>query len=141
VTTSSNGPAATEFLDANPILRYLLGDHAAHSARAAALIESERPLRISLVTLAEVAYVLLRVAGVPRPDAVDAMVELLNRENVSVHEVETDVAIRALLLCRASGQVNFGDAFLWAVARSSAPARVWTFDEHFPADGVDPLPP
>ena len=125
-----------EFLGTNPILRYLLDDHPDHSLRSKALIESGRRFRVSVVTLAEVGYVLTRAARVPRSDAVDAMVELLGRENIEVHEITTELAIEALFLCRPSGRVNFADALLWGVARNSE-SRVWTFDERFPLGGID----
>ena len=127
----------SEFLDTNVVTRYLLQDHPHHPPRARALIESERRLSISLITLAEVGYVLTRLAGVPRGDAVDALIELLERENIEVHEVPTDLAVQALRLCRPSGRVNFGDAMLWAMARNASPARVWTFDERFPGAGIE----
>ena len=127
----------SEFLDTNAVTRYLLRDHPTHPPRARGLIESERRLRISIVTLAEVGYILTRVGGVSRAEAVDTMVDLLNRENIEVHEVPTELAVQALGLCRPSGRVNFGDAMLWAVARSASPARVWTFDERFPSAGVE----
>jgi predicted nucleic acid-binding protein len=131
----------TEFLDANPILRYLLNDVSEHAPRARALIESERRFRVSVVTLVEVAFVLLRTYRTPREQIVDALVELLNRENIEAHEIDTVLAIEALMLCRPSGRVNFGDAMLWATAHSSAPARVWTFDANFPGDEVEVLAP
>jgi hypothetical protein len=65
------------------------------------------------------------------------MIELLNRENIEVHEVSNEVAIQALLLCRPSGRINFGDAMLWAVARDATPARVWTFDGGFPSEDIE----
>jgi predicted nucleic acid-binding protein len=125
-----------ELLDANAVLRYLLADHPDHSARARALIESERRFFLTPVTLIEIAYVLTRVAGVPRHDVVDALIELLERENIEVQEIETDLAVAALGLCRVSGRVNFADAMLWAAARKSG-ACVWTFDERFPTDGIE----
>lgn len=134
----SSSPAASssiDLLDANVLLRYLLGDHPDHSARAQALIESDRSFRVSVVTLIEVGYVLTRVAGVPRADAVAAMIDLLDRENLSVHEIDTDLAIDALRLCRPNGRVSFGDALLWAVARAGT-ACVWTFDERFPTQDL-----
>jgi predicted nucleic acid-binding protein len=137
VTDTVDAESGADFLDANPVLRYLLGDDTEHLERSRALIESERHFRISIVTLAEIAYVLTRVAGISRADSVDALAELLNRENIQTHEVETDVAIRALRLCRQSGQVNFGDAMLWAVVRSVEGAGVWTFDEHFPSSELE----
>jgi predicted nucleic acid-binding protein len=126
-----------DFLDANPVLRYLIEDNPPQTARARALIESDRPLWISILTLAEVGYVLTRVYRVARADAVDALIGLLDRANIQVHEIETDLAVQALRLCRPSGRVNFADALLWAVARTAAPARVWSFDERFPADGIE----
>jgi predicted nucleic acid-binding protein len=137
MTEASGGEPGPHLLDANIVLRYLLGDHPEHAARAQALIESEQAFQISIVTLAEVGYLLTRVAGVPRADAIDALIDLLNRENLAAHEVETDLAIHALRLCRPSGRVNFGDAMLWAVARAAGPARVWTFDRTFPSDGIE----
>lgn len=129
--------AAIDLLDANPVLRYLLADHPEQFVRSCALIESDRRFRISVVTLAEIGYVLTGVAGVSRGDAVDTMIDLLERENIEAHEVDTDLAVEALMLCRPSGRVNFGDAMLWAVARAATPARVWTLDQHFPDSGIE----
>jgi predicted nucleic acid-binding protein len=134
--SASAEPASAEFLDANLVLRYLLGDEPTHTVRSRALIESDRSLRVSLITLTEIGYVLTRVAGVPRLDAVDAMIEFLDRENIDVHEVPTELAVEALYLCRPSGRVNFGDAALWALARATSPSRVWTFDKRFPKTGI-----
>jgi predicted nucleic acid-binding protein len=137
MTTQSAAPGSIELIDANVVLRYLLGDQSNHLARARALIDSTRSLRVSIATVLEVGYVLTRVAGVPRVDAVDAMIELLERENIHVHEVDTDSVIDALRLCRPSGRVSFADAIMWAVTRSAQPARLWTFDKRFPAAGID----
>jgi len=81
-------------------------------------------------------FVLTKFYKVERARAVDALVDFLNRENIEAHEIRTELAIQALQLCRPSGRVNFVDALLWAVARGAALARVWTFDEKFPADGI-----
>jgi predicted nucleic acid-binding protein len=79
VTGSTAGPPdVSDFLDTNPVLRYLIQNNAEQTARATALIESDRPLRISIVTLAELGYVLTRVYNVARADAVDALIALLN---------------------------------------------------------------
>ena len=59
------------------------------------------------------------------------------RDSAATLLAAVDVAIRALRLCRQSGKVNFGDAMLWAVARTAEGARVWTFDEHFPSGEID----
>jgi predicted nucleic acid-binding protein len=89
-----------------------------------------------VVTLAEVGLVLTKFYKVDRARAVDALIDFLNRENIGTHEIRTELAIQALQLCRPSGRVNFADALLWAVARAAPLARVWTFDEKFPKDGI-----
>lgn len=137
MTDPNGGPnTSCDFLDANPILRYLLSDEMNQAVRARNLIESAVHFRVSVVTIAEIGYVLTRVAGVSREDAVDAVVSFLERENIEAHEIPTDLAIEALLLCRPSHRIGFGDALLWAAARSAAPSRVWSFDRRFPGDGI-----
>lgn len=131
------GEAGTEdFVDTSILVRYLIQDDTALTARATRLIESERTLRVSVLTLAEVGFVVTKFYKIERARAVDALIDLLSRENLKTHEIDTDLAIEALILCRPSGRVSFADALLWAVARSNAPARVWTFDERFPTDGI-----
>jgi predicted nucleic acid-binding protein len=136
LTLSSGTIEPTDFLDVNVLLRYFVQDNPAFTARATALIESERTLRISVVTLAEVGFVLTKFYKVERVRAVDALIDLLNRENIETHEIPRERAIEALLLSRPSGRVSFADALLWAIARSASPAQVWTFDEKFPTDGI-----
>ena len=135
--SSTEGPAMIELLDANPVLRYLIEDNPQQTAQARALIESDRSLRLSVLTLAEIGYVMARVYRIARADVVDSLIALLNRENVDVHEMDTSLAVQALRLCRPSGRVNFADVLLWAVARAAAPSRVWSFDERFPGAGIE----
>jgi predicted nucleic-acid-binding protein len=126
-----------EFLDTNTLVRYLVRDDPGTATRATGLIESERSLRVSVIILAETGYVLTRVYRVGREEVVDVLIEFLNRENIAVHEFASDLAIQALRLCRPSGRVNFADALLWAAARAATPARVWSFDERFPVEGIE----
>lgn len=138
---SEEATPEAQFLDTNCIARYLLGDHPDHSPRAQALIESDRLLRISLVHVAETAFLLTRGAGIDRADVVAALVDLLERENIETHEVATELVVQALGMCSPSGRVSFADAMLWATAKSAAPATVWTFDQHFPLEGITVLEP
>jgi predicted nucleic-acid-binding protein len=135
VEPSESGPL--EFLDTNTLARYLIRDNPAMTERAAALIDSDRSLRIGVVALAEVDYLLTTFYRIERARAVDAIIDLLNRENIEAHEIATDLAIQALRLRRPSRRVSFAAALLWAVARSVAPARVWSFDTRFPTDGIE----
>jgi predicted nucleic acid-binding protein len=123
-------------VDTSVLVRYLTGDPPAMADAAASLIDSDAAIDITDVVLTETAYVLTSVYEAPREDVVDHLIALLRRTNVHLHEGDTDLACEALLLCRPSGRVSFADAMLWARARSSA-LPVYTFDERFPADGID----
>lgn len=68
-----------------------------------------------------------RVCGHSPAVVVDALIELLGRENLEGHEVETDRVLQALLRCRDSGRVSVPAAILWALARSAALAWVRSF--------------
>ncbi len=125
----------TDLLDTSVVVRYLVGSPPDQAARVRTLIDGDQPVAIPVVALAESAFVLTRVYGLPRPHVVDALVGLLGRVNVSVHELPSTVAVQALLLCRSSGRVAFADALIWATARTTPERRVVTFDRRFP--GVD----
>jgi predicted nucleic acid-binding protein len=130
-------PSIPALVDTDVLCRYLLNDYPdSLSARAAQLIESEQPLRVSILTLAEAAHVLRSVYGRSGDQIAGALILLLERQNVESFEVITDLAIAALELTRPSGRVSFPDALLWAVARS-ADLRVRSFDRRFPRDGID----
>lgn len=45
-------------------------------------------------------------------------------------------AVLGLLMCKASGRVSFGDAMIWAAARSHRVPVVYTVDERFPSEGI-----
>jgi predicted nucleic acid-binding protein len=125
------------FLDASVLVRYLTDDLPEMAERAERLIESEAELWITETALIETAYVLLRTYGLARADIVDLLVDLLQRQNVTVHQLDKRLVITALLLCRPSGRVSFGDALIWAVARHAGPSIVYSFDRRFPADGLE----
>lgn len=126
-----------EFLDTNILVRYLTRDSPLLGTRAAALIERDVGLFITPHVLAEAAYVLIKVYGRDRSAVVDALTDLLQRENVQLHGLDTELGLEALALCRPSGRVSFADALLWAEARSSTPSRIWSFDRRFPHLGVE----
>ncbi len=123
-------------VDANVILRYLTGEPADLAERAARIIDSESELLLADVTLAEVGFVLTRHYGIPRVAVVDSLIALVRRSNITTWQVDKDLVIQALQLCRPSGRVSFADALLWAIARSAADATVYSFDERFPSDGI-----
>jgi predicted nucleic acid-binding protein len=137
-----NGSTISDgFLDTSVIVRYLTDDPPAMAAAAARLIDSDVVLTVSPVVLAEVAYVLTSVYKSPRDIVVDALTAFLQRENIVLQHLDKGLAIQALLLARPSGRVSFADAMIWAAARSSEMPRVYTFDLHFPAEGIETVSP
>jgi len=123
-------------LDASVLVRYLTGDPPEDADEAARIIESEEFREIAPVTLAEVGFVLTSVYKVPRDKAVDELVRLLQKRNLSVIGLDKGLALQALLLCRPSGRVSFADALVWATARATT-SPVYTFDQRFPGDGIE----
>jgi predicted nucleic acid-binding protein len=123
-------------LDTSVVVRYLLGDPPRLAARAARIIDGELQLLLTDVVIAETAYVLASVYAVPRAKVVDALVDLLQRENVAPFRLDKGAVIQGLLLCRPSARVSFADALLWAAARSGRVEAVYSFDERFAEGGV-----
>lgn len=125
------------FLDTNIILRYLTREPEDLALRAAGIVDSEANLLVTEGIIAEVAYVLSKNYHVDRAAVVDGLIAFVRKSNVMVWQLEKDVVIEALGLCRPSGRVSFVDALLWAVARSSGVETVYSLDERFPDSGID----
>ena len=124
-------------LDTNVLLRYLTLSPPHHGAEATALIEGEGAFAVPSVALMETAFALGHFYGVDRGHTVDLLVDLLGKPNVDVLDLPTTLAVEALLLCKPSRRVSFADALIWAAARHSKSAPVYTFDQSFPADEID----
>lgn len=118
------------------IVRYLTGDPKHLAARAARIIDGEPALVVTDVVLAETAFVLSSVYGVRWPAVVDALVELLQKRNLTAFRLDKGAVIQGLLLCRPSNRVSFADAMVWAAARSAGAEAVYSFDERFPTGGI-----
>ena len=119
------------------LVRYLTGEPASLAAQATALIEGSDPVLAPSVAIQEAAFVLMRHYGVPRDVVVSLLVDLLERENVETLDVDREHAIAGLQMCRGSARVSFGDALIWAAARSRPVGPLVTFDRRFPADGLE----
>lgn len=126
-------------LDTSVVVRYLTGDPAPLAARAARIIDTERPLAVTDIVVAETAYVLSSVYGIRRDAVVDGLVSFLQKRNIATLRLDKGTVIQALLLCRPSKRVSFADAMAWAAARSTRAEAVYSFDERFPGQGVEVL--
>jgi predicted nucleic acid-binding protein len=122
--------------DTSVLVRYFVQDHPARGPAAQRLLDGEQTISVSLVALAETAFVLSRNYAVPREEVVDNLVGLLRKRNVEVLGVHKSLAAAALLACRPSGRVSFADALIGADARAHGVLALYTFDEQFPADGL-----
>ena len=135
-------PDPLRAVDANVLLRYLLRDVPEQAEQARQLIDSARPLGLTAVTLAEVAWTL---AGPryrrARPAVARQLIDLLARENMVTVGFDKAEAQTALLACTApSGAANFGDALIAACARSASVQEIYSFDRHFARAGLTPVP-
>lgn len=132
----------TAFLDTSVLIRYLTGDPPDMLETSRRIVDQSDRLEITDVVLAETAFVLLSVYQVPRQIVVDTLVDLLHKTNLAVFGLDKAIVTQALLLCRPSARVSFADAMLWAAARAAGSAgqgtaAIYSFDQRFPAEGVE----
>ena len=126
----------TSFLDTSVVIRYLTGQLAEQLETARGIIDVEDELLVTDLVLAEAAWVMRSVCRIDREDIVDGLISFLQKDNITVHGLETPLVIGALLLSRQSNRVSVADALLWAVARSEPEPTIFSFDRRFPSDGV-----
>lgn len=126
----------TALVDTSVIVRYLTGDPPPMAARAARILDARSAVQVTDVVIAETAFVLSSVYGIPRAAIVDTLLAFLQKRNVAVLGLPKATVTHGLLLCRPSNRVSFADAMVWAAARSSRTPVVYSFDERFPDDGV-----
>ena len=130
----------TEFVDTSVLVRYLIGEPAEMAEEAVRIIDSGHPLQISGVAITETAHVLTSFYGTSREATVDVLIELVQKDNISVYGLDKALIVQALLYCRPPGRVSFPDALIWATARAAGPSAVYTFDRRFPAEGIEVRP-
>ena len=99
-------------------------------------MESATEVGIPLVALVETAHVLRTQYGVERADIVDALIELLTRENVTVLGLPSSNALAALVHARALPGGPIPDAFIAATASWAGAVPLYTFDEDLHRHGV-----
>ena len=128
---------AASFVDANILLRHFTGRPADQAEDAGRILREADNVVVTDVALNETAYVLGRQYGISRERIVDWLVSLLQRDNISVYAIDKGIAIEGLMMCRPSGRVSFGDAMVWAGARSAGVEVVYTFDRRFPSVGIE----
>ncbi|HEX6303663.1 MAG TPA: PIN domain-containing protein [Anaerolineales bacterium] len=124
-------------LDTSMLVRYLTGDPPDLADQAAGVIDQEGELLVTDVVLAETAYVLTSIYKVPRAAVVDHLILFIQKENIRPFALDKSNVLQALLFCQPSGRVSFADALVWAAAQETDEKIIYSFDERFPADGVE----
>jgi predicted nucleic acid-binding protein len=115
-------------LDTSVIVRYLVGTPPAQARRAAGLVDSESEVGISLVALAECAHVLRTQYGVAQADIIDSLIGLVQRENVRVLGLRTEVLVESLVRARALPGRPIADAMIVASSIAADALPLATFD-------------
>jgi predicted nucleic-acid-binding protein len=123
-------------IETSVLVRYLVQDDPEQGAAAARLVDSDAVMEVSLVALAETAFVLAHHYRVPRDQIVDALVKLVRKRNIRLFGVDKDLVASALLRCGGSGRVSFADALIYAEARAHQLTSLYSFDRRFPADAL-----
>ena len=115
-------------LDSNVMVRYLVEDDPAQTARAKSVIDAltaSAPGFIATVTWAEMYWVLTRTYGFTRAEVVDKLASLVESEEI---QAENPTAIAAAV-SRARQGADFADALIDAAARRAGCSQVVTFDK------------
>lgn len=124
---SSSPPCWT--IDANIILRYLLGDNEELAAQARAIWRAVAAGKLVAVcdpvTLAEVVFVMSSLYELPNHEISEALIPLVQMDGVVVLGKERYV--RALRLFGESVR-HFGDACACAAALTDCEGRLYSFD-------------
>ena len=128
------------WVDANILLRLFTGEPKAQAGRAAALArkaaKGQIVLRVSLITVAEIVWVLHRFYKFPAGTIASTLTAFLCAEGVAVES--RDALLDALALM-AREKVDFADALL-AVEAQGASEPVASFDADFSRLGVERYP-
>ena len=123
------GPDDVISVDTSVIVRYLVGSPSAQARRAAALIDDDgTQIGMSPIALAECAHVLRTQYGVGQHDIVDGLIELIQRENVHVLGLRTDILVEMLVRARGLPGRPIPDAMLIATSVAADALPLATFD-------------
>lgn len=115
-------------LDTNVLVRYIMQDDAAQSAKATQLIESltrEKPGFVTLVSVVELVWVLSSAYGLTRAQLSQALDALLHARQLVVDQA--DQVVRALRIYSA-GSADFADCLIERAAAQAGCESTMTFD-------------
>jgi len=115
-------------VDTSVLVRYLVGTPLAQARKAAALVDGPEEIGLSPVALAECAHVLRTQYGVEREDILESLIALVQRENVNVLGLRTDVLLGVLVRARQLPGRPIPDALIVAASLAADALPLATFD-------------
>jgi predicted nucleic acid-binding protein len=116
-------------LDTSVIVRYLVGTPAGQAKRAARLIDDdELECGVSPVALAECAHVLRTQYEVDQGDIIDGLIGFIQRENIRVLGLRTDVLVGMLVRARDLPGRPIPDAMIVVASQAGDALPLATFD-------------
>jgi len=122
------GSAVVIGADTSVLVRYLVGTPPAQARRAAALIDAETEIGISPVAVAECAHVLRTQYHVDQGDILDSLIGLVQRANVRVLGMRSDLLLGVLVRARQLPGRPIPDAFIVAASLAADALPLATFD-------------
>ena len=109
--------------------------------RAAKLIDDDDlEIGVAPVALAECAHVLRTQYEVPARDIIDSLIDLIQRENIRMLGVSTELVVEHLVLARSMPGRPIPDALIVAAAVAGGAESLATFDRDEAATGSRPAP-
>jgi predicted nucleic acid-binding protein len=115
-------------VDTSVLVRYLVGTPLAQARKAAALVDGPEEIGLSPVALAECAHVLRTQYGVARGDILESLIALVQRENIRVLGLRTDVLLGVLVRARQLPGRPIPDALIVAASLAADALPLATFD-------------
>ena len=123
-------------VDTSVVVRYLVGRPETQARRAAAVIDGPHDIAVSLVSIVETAHVLRTGYGVARGEIIEALLDLVRRENVVTLGMEHDDIVDALVRARAMPGRPVPDALIAIGARAAGALPLVTFDRQMTRYGI-----
>ena len=115
-------------VDTSVLVRYLVGTPVAQARRAAALVDGADELGVSPIALAECAHVLRTQYGVAPGDILESLIDLVQRENLRVLGLRSDVLLGVLVRARQLPGRPIPDALIVAASLEADALPLATFD-------------
>lgn len=122
--------------DTSVLVRYLVGSPPAQARRAARLVDGEDDIGVSVVALVECAHVLRTRYGVGQADIIEALIGLVQKANVRVIELRTELVVELLVRARGLPGRPIPDALIVAASLQADALPLATFDREQHRYGV-----